>query len=196
MPTRTGTGAVAMLSGRLAKFKGEIAHLVEYHPYWIYDGGSKTRNPAADQNTYLIMDLKGTNTSKRATAVRHFVGELDSLVASNVAFTVVPSHDPAKLTTGVRLLAQALAERKNRVDATACLVRHTLVDKKSGGGDRSLAVDLRSIRVEQPELLTGGRVVLLDDVTTSGNSFEACRRLLLKAGAAEVQCLAVGKTVR
>jgi phosphoribosylpyrophosphate synthetase len=37
-------------------------------------------------------------------------------------------------------------------------------------------------------------VVLLDDVTTSGSSLDACRQLLYDAGAIEVHCAVIGKT--
>jgi predicted amidophosphoribosyltransferase len=40
----------------------------------------------------------------------------------------------------------------------------------------------------------GREVLLLDDVTTSGSSLEACKRLLLDAGAAAVKCAALGRT--
>ncbi len=76
----------------------------------------------------------------------------------------------------------------------ACLVRHKSIAKKATGGDRSIEVDLNSIRVEDADCIKGKRVLLLDDVTTSGNSLLACRRLLLQAGAADVKMVALGRT--
>lgn len=188
---------MTMLKGKLAKFRGEIAQLVDYRPYWIYDGaGGRARNPDANENTFRIMDVKCERADQRNKAAKGFFKELEPLVASGIAIAVVPSHDPGKLTTGIRLIGQAIAKRAKRIDATGCLVRHTKVEKKSGGGDRSITVDLKSIRAENSGLIKDQRVLLMDDVTTSGGSLEACKRILLKAGAKEVQCLALGKTVR
>lgn len=53
---------------------------------------------------------------------------------------------------------------------------------------------MNSIRVEHAELIQGREVLLLDDVTTSGNSLVACRQLLLEAGAARVKYMALGRT--
>jgi hypothetical protein len=183
-----------MLRGKLAKFRGKIAYLVDYHPYRL--PGGTGRNPDADENTYRIMDVKCDQAEKRNKAAKGFFAELDPLVATGVAVAVVPSHDPGKLTTGIRLIAQEIAKRAERIDATACLVRHTKVEKKSGGGDRSMTVDLKSIRAENPDVTKDQRVLLIDDVTTSGRSLEACKQILLRAGAKEVQCLALGRTVR
>lgn len=183
-----------MLKGKLSRFRGQVAYLVDYHPYRAYGGTGL--NPDADNNTYRIMDVKCDRPKKRNKAAKWFFQQLEPLVASGVAIAVVPSHDPGKLKTGIRLIGQAIAKRAKRIDATGCLVRHTIVEKKSGGGDRSMTVDLRSIRAVDKDLVDDERVLLIDDVTTSGGSLEACKRLLVKAGAKEVQCLALGKTVR
>jgi predicted amidophosphoribosyltransferase len=53
---------------------------------------------------------------------------------------------------------------------------------------------LDSIKVVKPDLIKGRRVLLLDDVKTSGNSLIACKELLLKAGAKEVVMVALGRT--
>lgn len=185
-----------MLIGTLAKFKGKLAFLVDYHKYWIYHpDGTRSHNPARDPNTYRIMDLKSERTDLRDPEVARFAAELNPCIDSLVAIAVVPSHDPMKITSGIRLVAKKLAANKKRFDATACLVRTKLVAKKSAGGDRSKEVDLNSIRVRNREFIYKKRVLLLDDVTTTGNSFQACRQLLLDAGAFQVQCLAIGKTV-
>lgn len=45
--------------------------------------------------------------------------------------------------------------------------------------------------VFQPELLIGKRVLLVDDVVTTGATLSECSRVLLTAGAAEVTCAAI-----
>ncbi len=53
---------------------------------------------------------------------------------------------------------------------------------------------LNSIRVERAEEIRGRRVLVLDDVMTTGDTLRSCRQLLLEAGARGVTCLALTKT--
>ncbi len=84
--------------------------------------------------------------------------------------------------------------QQGRIDATSCLQRYKKVEKKSNGGNRDINVDLNSIKVNNHHLLKGQTVLLLDDVTTTGNSFLSCETLLEQAGALRVVKLALGKT--
>lgn len=43
--------------------------------------------------------------------------------------------------------------------------------------------------------ITGDIVLLMDDVTTTGNSLYACREILLQAGADHVEMFALGKAI-
>jgi predicted amidophosphoribosyltransferase len=129
----------------------------------------------------------------KTQALRRLFQQLDPLFSPDIAIAVVPSHDPGAAISGIHQLAQALA-RQSRIDATACLVRFRKIPKLAMGGSRSVARHMSSIRVEHAEIIQGREVLLLDDVTTSGNSLVACRKLLLKAGAARVKYMALGRT--
>lgn len=131
----------------------------------------------------------------RKRAIERFLGGLDPLLSSDIAITVVPSSDPAASMSGIHELAQVLAA-KGRLDATECLVRFERINKLATGGDRGIERHLNSMRVEHSELIQGREVLLLDDVTTSGNSLSAGRQLLLKAGAKRVKCMVLGRTTR
>ena len=156
-----------------------------YHPYRRH--GEK--NPNFDAYSGLLLDLK----ENKLRAIEHFREFLEERVREDVPIAVVPSHDPAKTTSGLRTLAERLAAA-DRIDATDCLVRAEKIDKLAHGGDRSIEVHLKTIQVAKPELIKGRDVLLLDDITTSGNSLLACQQLLLKAGAKRVQMLAFAKT--
>ncbi len=55
---------------------------------------------------------------------------------------------------------------------------------------------LGAFRVPQPERVAGRRVLLVDDVLTTGATVEACARALKRAGAAKVNVLALARVVR
>ncbi|MGW7162653.1 ComF family protein [Paenibacillus taichungensis] len=155
-----------------------------YHPY---RGGY---NPKFDDDSRFLLDLKNDKDS----AVDRIYNWLEPIVDLNVALAVVPSHDPNKMGGGVYRIAKRLVASNRRVDAVSCLQRHSLIQKLAHGGPRGIDVHINSIRVVNPEFIKDREVLLLDDIKTSGNSLWACKQLLLRAGAREVQCLAFGRT--
>lgn len=170
--------------------EGEIISLGEYRPWKFHTecGGNGSDWPEHSART---LGLK----KKKAAGLTYFFDYMVKRVKKPTAIAVVPSHSPATgPTSGVHILAKRLAQALGMMDASGCLVRHTEIEKLAGGGDRSIERHLESVKVENANLITGQKVLLLDDVTTSGNSLLACRRLLLEAGAAEVKMAALGRT--
>ena len=119
---------------------------------------------------------------------------LDPMLAPGIALAAVPPHRAYQAFWPVRTLAQRLA-RNGRVDATGCLVRHATIRKILYGGPSTRALHRETIQVEDAALVEGRRVLLLDDIAKSGASLMACRELLLEAGAAEVQAVALARIV-
>jgi predicted amidophosphoribosyltransferase len=74
------------------------------------------------------------------------------------------------------------------------LERTKRIAKLAHGGDRSEEVHLNSVAVADASLIKGKDVLLLDDVTKTGNSLRACEKILLAAGAESVTCVTMGKT--
>ena len=91
------------------------------------------------------------------------------------------------------MLAGMIALVGSRIDASSCLVRVHKIEKLALGGPRSIDVHLDSVVVKNGELIQDELVLLLDDVTKTGNSLMACRKLLLDGGAKAVQCAALGQ---
>lgn len=59
------------------------------------------------------------------------------------------------------------------------------------GYSRRRANVLGAYRVEQEELIQGKRILLVDDIITTGATAGECARMLLTAGAKEVHCAAI-----
>lgn len=55
---------------------------------------------------------------------------------------------------------------------------------------------LGAFKVPRPERVAGKRILLLDDVLTTGATAEACARALKRAGAAKVQVLVLARVVK
>jgi predicted amidophosphoribosyltransferase len=53
-----------------------------------------------------------------------------------------------------------------------------------------------AFKVPDPAKIAGKRVLLLDDVLTTGATAEACARALKRAGAARVDVLALARVVK
>jgi predicted amidophosphoribosyltransferase len=50
---------------------------------------------------------------------------------------------------------------------------------------------LNVYKVQNPEQFAGKRILLLDDIVTTGATVSECARVLLTAGAKEVYCAAI-----
>jgi len=131
----------------------------------------------------------------RKWARERLFARLDGMVAAGVAVAVVPSHDPFVNEPPIRLLGQRLAQSHDRIDATGCLVRHTKIRRIVWGGPSYASLHRDTIRVEDAHRVAGRDVLLLDDIARSGASLRACRQMLLEAGAASVQAVALGRVV-
>lgn len=165
----------------------DTVYLVDYHPYRC----AGSRNPRFDENSARILALK----RGELPALDWFYRQVDRLIMPGIVMAVVPSCDPATaMDAGIRKLAQRLAAN-GRIDGTDCLVRVRPIPKLATGGTRNIEQHLGSIDVHHKRVVCGMEVLLLDDVRTTGYSLEACRRLLLEAGAQLVKALALGQTV-
>ncbi|WP_227746359.1 ComF family protein [Burkholderia cenocepacia] len=183
----------------------QIANLVEYHNYWIDDGqGNRVVNPAFDGNCRMLLDLKRDTERGHNAAVTYFSREVEAFLAAHgvpppnlqVLIAIVPSSKQGTWGAGLEKIASNLIRRNaNFVDATRVLERATTIQKLAAGGNRNQAVHQASIRIGNGgSKIAQKTILLLDDITTTGNSLIACADLLCRAGAATVMPLALGRT--
>lgn len=90
------------------------------------------------------------------------------------------------------LLAKAVA-RELGVVPTRTLKKVRNTPPQSGISDtaRRRANVLNAYRAVEPQEIVGKRILLLDDIITTGATVSECARVLLTAGASEVRCAAV-----
>ena len=174
-----------------------IFQLHDYHAYKI--NGEK--NPQFDKNSGRILDLKNPKCGGYVSAVAYYQKDLASRLAKRSGLktwtlvgAVVPSHEAGKDSPGLSAIMTYLAQQFPIKFPPNPLLRVTTVDKLTAGGNRSKEVHLDSIIVQPKTVQKGSMVILLDDVSTSGNSIYACEELLLSAGAAIVLKIALAKT--
>lgn len=119
-------------------------------------------------------------------------GEIDLLLA-------VPLHDGRLRERGfnqAHLLARQWARKWGiRLD-TAAMVRHRMTKPQTG---LTLPARRRNVRgafmVKRPDLVKGRRVLLVDDVLTTGATVDECARVLMKAGAECVDVLTLARVL-
>ena len=168
---------------------GEIVVYSNYHKYWL-DRERRIKNPLFDVFSGKILDLK----DKKPAAIRYFYNLLDCEIYPGVTICVVPSSNAEKRESGIEKLGEMLAAngRNNKV---YFLRRSRSINKLATGGSRNLSVHMQSIDTVEDMDISGDIVLLMDDVTTTGNSLYACREILLNRGAVNVEMFALGKAI-
>ena len=109
--------------------------------------------------------------------------------------TWVPTGWLKKLTRGFdqcQLLAQAVGQELGMTpQKLICKIRSNRTQSTVRGEAKRRANVLGAYKVTDPEAVKGKKVLLLDDIITTGATAGECGRILLTAGAAEVHCGAV-----
>ena len=110
----------------------------------------------------------------------------------------VPSHEEYYWSHSLVATAGYLSVVYNLHNASMGLVRTKRHDKLAYGGDRSINSHLESIEVDPDcyNKIKGHDIIVLDDVTTTGNSLRACKKILEDKGARDVILVSIARTIR
>ena len=167
----------------------DIVVYSNYHKYWL-DRERRIKNPLFDVYSGKILDLK----EGKLSAIQYFCNLLNQEIREDVTICVVPSSDFEKKVTGMGQLGEMLAAN-GRINKVYLLNRKYSISKLAHGGSRDMNVHFNSIEALE-ELDTQNDIVLLmDDVTTTGNSLYACKEILMNHGARNVEMFALGKAI-
>lgn len=167
----------------------DIVVYSNYHRYW-QNKELRIKNPYFDVFSGKILDLK----EGKPEAVKYFYNLINDEICDGVTICVVPSSDSSKIQSGIGMLGSMLAEN-GRVNKVYYLRRIQTIDKLALGGRRDKEIHMKTISTLDDVDVTGDIILLMDDVTTTGNSLYACKEILLQRGARVVKMFALGKAV-
>lgn len=172
--------------------KNGIFFLTDYEPWHSGENPNFTK----DRGGYLL-DVK-ENYDKGITYYsnifnKHFT-QFNNM-EEEIIVTCVPSSEVGQVGQGLVNILLNLEKKFSCFKYMQCLERIREIDKLASGGNRSQEVHFNSIRVCNRKLFYDKNILLLDDVTTTGGSLLACKKILKDAGAKKVLCLALAKTV-
>jgi ComF family protein len=115
----------------------------------------------------------------------------------------VPLHRWRLLRRGFNqaaLLAARVAGRGSRIYCPDLLVRSRATPSQQGLGEearlRNVTAAVFSVRRRHRARVDGARVVLVDDVMTTGATVGACAIVLRRAGAAQIDVLCLARVIR
>jgi len=122
----------------------------------------------------------------------------DHLAGRYDLITWVPLSEQRRKARGydqAMLLAEAAALELGDVAAeTLAKVRDTSAQSGLGKDDSARRANvLGAYRPTDPELIAGQRILLMDDVVTTGSTLSECARTLRTAGAADVVCVTLAR---
>ncbi|RUR40474.1 ComF family protein [Clostridium perfringens] len=171
-----------------------IYYFSDYEPYSI-NGARNTRfNKVTGGYLLDLKDNKDIGVNYFTNLVINELREVENLDEFDI-ITIIPSSEAHMFRIGMMRLAQSIDDEFENIEFVYCLERVETVEKKANGGIRSAELEQRTIHATEIEKFQDKKVLLFDDVTTTGTSLKSCEKILIDNGAKEVVCLALAKTV-
>ena len=170
----------------------------EDNSYYLFDYFAKSRGHDL-LSEKLYAEVKGENDSHvLCEALCTEIINKFTVTPESYGVFVVPSSTEGcwnKKLTGY--VAKRLVDAMGVHNCAGHIRRHTTREKQSHGGSRSMELNISTMEIAKdlPRKLKGAFVI--DDITTTGNSFMACKKLLMDRGLEEghIYCIALGGTV-
>ena len=165
-------------------------------------GGLKLRSYAAYRPPLkqAVLKLKYSPNKALAAQMAAWLVELYHTNMTPAELIVpVPLGDVRRRERGynqVDLIASAMAGILDIPVQTAALARVQETRSQVGLDPSERFVNVSQAFVADPNLIKGQKVLLIDDLVTSGATLLGCAAALIDAGAPEVFCLTVGRTIR
>ncbi len=169
------------------KPKRKISFVADWTAMWYYNGNVR----------YSLLRYKFYNRRSYGAVYGRLLAMklLSKPLCQYDILTWVPVSRQRKRKRGfdqVELIAQAVGQELE-TPAVPVLkkIRHTKPQSGLNDPSRRRANVLGAYTVPEPAAIAGKRILLLDDIITTGATVQECARTLLTAGAKEVYCAAV-----
>lgn len=170
-----------------------IRILGEYHRPYLWDG---RRNPHY-QGLSLTINRVGANDLNAIENMANMM--INAITKAGLTdqtdmICSVPANIAGVEVTGIRQVAAAVASRLECIDGTDFLIRVRNKPKADRGGRKS-RWHRSTLIVSQQRKVLNKRILLLDDVTRTGQTLRVTGDVLVNAGAKSVMPVALGQII-
>lgn len=173
------------------------------HDYYPKSGYGENVSPAQKAIRETVYSFKDKFNSKSPTQIMSARTTISNAVCSvinklypgdqhNLWFCTAQASTPESAVKRFKYFCQMVSNASGVNDGFDLIsVTGVKASASTGGGTRG---DISNLSFD-PALINGKRIILFDDIITSGKTMAAIRNALLRSGAVSVDCIAYGRTV-
>jgi len=177
-----------------AKSSRKRYYLFDYYP--IGEGAS-IEEPFSEE---MFKQIKGDSSKSGipnffCSTIANLINESDRSIGS-CAFVIIPSHTAGAWNSHLaNSIKKCLVDKYNLIDSRYAIERISTIPKQSTTNQRDIVTQISSLRFDLKKIGNATSIILLDDITTSGVSVDACRKVIGDSGfKGEIFSFAVGGT--
>ena len=169
-----------------------------YFSIFTYIPSYKIHKKDSYSNTDIELSNSLLNLKKNLDLfqIQKWAKNLASIIQHYTVVCCVPSSKPKREAGVIGKIVEQLCKYNESINYEKNLLsRNKEIEKRSNmGSDRSIDIHLNTIDITN-QSIKHDKILLIDDITTTGNSLLACKRKLKEIGIKEVGMLTLARTV-